>query len=68
MDLFVFLSRFLITPSRFGETWVAFVALLRGKRGTRKSMRDGFRLKGLDGECLAIKLKYPESKLTTGRD
>lgn len=59
MDFFFFLSKLLMVLSRFGDTWVASVALLIGTRGPRKSALDGFR----KGDSLDITLKYPESKL-----
>lgn len=58
MDFFFFLSRLLITPSRPGDSWVASVALLIGRRGTRRSVPDDFRLKDLDvRDSLPIMLK-----------
>jgi len=54
IDFFFFLSRFLMTPSRFGDSWVASaVVLIR-----RKSAPDDFRrMENLGGDALPITLK-----------
>lgn len=58
VDFFFFLSKLLMTPSRFGDSWLGSVALLIGARGRRKSPPDGFRVKDLDiGDSLPIMLK-----------
>lgn len=55
VDFFFFLSRFLMTPSRFGDPWVASGALLVGRR---KSAPDDFRrMENLGGDSLPIMLK-----------
>lgn len=55
IDFFFFLKKLLMTPSRFGDSWVASGVLLVGTRGWRKSAPDAFRLKDLDiGDSLPI--------------